>query len=150
MDQKRRLQALENHLATMVREAREFADGDPSVEWIWLYLSMQDGVVVATPIYRVDGIVTGAEDLDQHLGTELDVSKLQALWRTFFDETEEVRSLLAASGEVPTRIIVSFDAQAERLEADFNDESIEDPELSFSEVADRWQQRLAETGDASA
>lgn len=143
-------QAFEREIPAMLQEAYSYAGGADEVEFIWLYLSMQDQVIVAAPVYRIAGAVVGAADVDERLGQELDVSALRALWGELSDRTSELRKAFAEGGDVPTRIIVSYDVAQQRMDADFNYDSIEDPELEYNDVAEQWQRRLAETGDASA
>ena len=132
--------------------ANEFVDGAEEVEKIWVYASMQDKVLMAAVFYQVDGKAYDAPDVEAAIGRELDTqSMLLSLYTELNDEVNQLYSAFRESGQVPSRIIVEYDAATQSMNADFNHDSILlGPNDGFADAMDRWLAHLQQTGEASA
>lgn len=137
--------AVESFVQDALQLALEF-DGSDAVQQLWVYAGIDDDETDAEVFYLVGDAVlssadicNGDDDTHRHLLGQLNflVDELADA----FDET----------GQVPTRIIVSWDAESQDSSADFNYDELRDrDDQTLEQLRQAWHDVLCSTGEADA
>lgn len=137
--------AVESFVQDALQLALEF-DGSDAVQQLWVYGAIDDDETDAEVFYLVaDAVLSSAdicngdEETHQHLLSQLN------------DLVEELAAAFEQTGQAPTRVIVSWDAETQDVAADFNyDELRDQDDQTLAQVRQAWHDVLRSTGEADA
>lgn len=123
------------------------------VETLWVYLTNEDRVSVATAFYRINGRLLIPAKVREELPEVDSIGRQDELSDRLGDLLWELED--AIDGPTPTRMVLRFTTADHDLHADFSYQPLQpgvaDIELvPDAQLANRWFARLAETGDDSA
>ena len=153
MNQEKNQQAFEAFAQTRLQAAFEFVDASPDVSDIWIYTTMNQNGNMCVPVYRVDGKISTAQDVDKYLPEPVDaIPKLRGMYRDFLDAVSDYHASFDGDPDArPTRLIIHYRVKTEEMNADFQYSKLANSEaLTGQEVLTEWVEHLVETGDDSA
>lgn len=137
--------AVESYVQDALQLALEF-DGSDAVRQLWVYAAIDDDQTDAEVFYLVADAVLSSADICN--GDEQTHRHLLGALNELVDELAEA---FEKTGQAPTRIVVSWDAETQDADADFNyDELRDDDDQTLAQVRQAWLDILTSTGEADA
>ena len=137
--------AVESYVHDALQLALEF-DGSDAVQQLWVYTCIDEAETDAEVFYLVaDEVVTSADICNG------DVQAHRHLLGQLNGLADELADAFERTGQAPTRIIVSWDAESEESAADFNYDELRDHDAqTLEQVRQAWHEVLCSTGEADA
>ncbi len=146
-------EAFQAATVAQLQEAMDAAGGRDDIDHIWIYMT-PTGSGLAAPLYGVAGRVVEAYELDDVLSPP--VGSRTAPWqRRLLGEVHGAFVALmdafrAAGAELPTRIVVHYDADEQRMDTGFSYHRLHAHLVDPVPIFHTWLAHARATGDFSA